>query len=771
MVSTRQMATSSGNGTLSHNSGVPAAAPDSARLTAMITQTQRGVVGAPTLSTIITSTGVASMTTRHCGHHQNTHQQQQNQLQMSDTVATATNENTDPVQLFDLPIEVLAKIFTYVGYRKVGQLRVVSHKMNDVCMDILNSTFSRLITQTYNRFHAIKANMPRRESARRNHPLACECDIIETCYMRLSLLQMTFGKHIERGHCCFFPGAILDEVYNILTYIRNTPRLERPYRVTDELFDLSTMAMEYFRDRIEQTLPDIAYFNKDFFKLPTTTKRPALVASVDHVDSSSSSPPQSNMVLRKGIREIKQGMKIYNNQLSVLRNELRNCKRKSSEQGKQIAEQQKLMAEQQKQTLEYANRLDENDKKNEEMARKFSTLLQELNKCKTELQYWRSKSPALPICTSCGQKLAPILPPPEDFQALVNQGVKPEDIILNLSDDTDIENDASMNEHNATSTASVTQSSQASVFAFPDKETTAKLLAVNSSVAKNQLKRQHYGASSSGCSNSCIEGSSSAFNIYAGSSNGNCCNGSDNLVSMISNATAQSNSLPEFGNAADADGRKNDAVTQLLPSEMTNRLNYVRGGNIIRTTASAASSSSVNNSYYNQQQKQQQSNPATLVAKAFGDVVSDALVESATPVNFNGNENAISPKLAHVGGRSHRSVIVSPAMLSATKIGSNVPEQGQSVACNDNVDAVIVPSAAVAAKCSADVGFGCDPSTNSGIREGCGVSGGANKQQCGVEEATVEHVASLQGITSHETKKARRVQKATRCLNGSGKRK
>lgn len=75
-------------------------------------------------------------------------------------------------------------------------------------MHLLNSTFSKLITKTYNRFQAIKANMPRRESARRNHPLACECDIIETCYMRLSLLQMTFGKHIERGHCCFFPGAV-----------------------------------------------------------------------------------------------------------------------------------------------------------------------------------------------------------------------------------------------------------------------------------------------------------------------------------------------------------------------------------------------------------------------------------------------------------------------------------------------------------------------------------------------------------------------------------
>ena len=31
--------------------------------------------------------------------------------------------------------------------------------------------------------------MPRRESARRNHPLSRECDIVETLHMRLTLLQ------------------------------------------------------------------------------------------------------------------------------------------------------------------------------------------------------------------------------------------------------------------------------------------------------------------------------------------------------------------------------------------------------------------------------------------------------------------------------------------------------------------------------------------------------------------------------------------------------
>lgn len=108
------------------------------------------------------------------------------------------------------------------------------------------------------------------------------------------------------------------------------------------------------------------------------------------------------MVLRKGIRKIKQGMKMYNNQLSVLRTELRNCKRKSAEQSKQLAEQQNLLADHQKQTLEYANRLDENDKKNEEMARKFSTLLQ-VHIRKDNFKIWSIKYSYIPISVGTQQ--------------------------------------------------------------------------------------------------------------------------------------------------------------------------------------------------------------------------------------------------------------------------------------------------------------------------------------------------------------------------------
>lgn len=276
--------------------------------------------------------------------------------------------------------------------------------MNIVCGSILSTTFNQLQSKIIARFQAIKSKMPRRESARRQHPLACESDIIEMLHMRLALLQMSFGKHIERQHCCFFAGEILDEIFRILHYIKTTPRLARPYKVTDELFDLSTMAMEYFKEKIEPTLPEITYFGTDFIDIAG----PFPSSKIDSVGCGSESggcgfestlelspprsPPQSNMVLRKRIHKIKQGMKRYSSQLTLMKRELKLCKVKLGDQTKTV--------------VDYATRLDEYDKKNEETSRKFSSVLQELNKCKTELQFFRSKFPFNPDCTCSGPLVA-----------------------------------------------------------------------------------------------------------------------------------------------------------------------------------------------------------------------------------------------------------------------------------------------------------------------------------------------------------------------------
>lgn len=49
-----------------------------------------------------------------------------------------------------------------------------------------------------------------------------------------------------------------------MNFVRANPNLGRPYKITEELIDLSTMAMEYFKDHIEPTLPQFGFFSKDF---------------------------------------------------------------------------------------------------------------------------------------------------------------------------------------------------------------------------------------------------------------------------------------------------------------------------------------------------------------------------------------------------------------------------------------------------------------------------------------------------------------------------
>lgn len=321
------------------------------------------------------------------------------------------------VILVELPAELLVKILSNLPFSEICRDRLVSRRFNEICASMVNGAFLKLQSHMLQRFHEIKGKMPRRESARRNHPLARESDLVETLHMRLTLLQMTFGKHIDRKHICFFPGEILDEVQRILSYIKSTPALGRAYKVTDELYDLSTMAMEYFKDHIEPRLPEITYFGTEFLDFTTPYSSPSKrrstsgATSVDSpcssrasvagsaysepwsglnsansgaggggalIDDDGDSCGGTNMVLRKRISKITRGMKKYNEQMSEVKRELKSCKTKMETQTKQVQE--------------YSQRLEDYDKKFEESSRKFQNMLTELNKCKTELQFWRTKA-------------------------------------------------------------------------------------------------------------------------------------------------------------------------------------------------------------------------------------------------------------------------------------------------------------------------------------------------------------------------------------------
>ena len=80
-------------------------------------------------------------------------------------------------------------------FDKVGQL-------------YLNQGFRKLCSFHSSCSKQLKAQLPRRESERRTHPLARHCDILSAVETRLSLLAMTYMKYIEMQLCCFIPGKV-----------------------------------------------------------------------------------------------------------------------------------------------------------------------------------------------------------------------------------------------------------------------------------------------------------------------------------------------------------------------------------------------------------------------------------------------------------------------------------------------------------------------------------------------------------------------------------
>lgn len=316
------------------------------------------------------------------------------------------------LNLLALPVEILEKIFSYMSYETISKIRLVCKQFNDISSPLLNSAFQRLQSLMLQRFQKIKSQMPRRESARRKHPLARESDIIETLHMRLTLLQMSFGKHIERKHCCFFAGEILDEVYRILHYVKQTPSLARAYKVTDELFDLSTMAMEYFKERIEPTLPEITYFGADFLEFNSFSSSSTKSCSWKILDSPSvSESPACSSAASSSVDDNTDRVRsstTFKKKLNLYHQRMKRYERKQSSVQREVKCFRARFGDHEKQMKELSNRLEECNRKADESSRKFNAVLQELNKCKTELQYWRSKSPANQMCCMCAKTMQPL---------------------------------------------------------------------------------------------------------------------------------------------------------------------------------------------------------------------------------------------------------------------------------------------------------------------------------------------------------------------------
>nr|CAD7262194.1 unnamed protein product [Timema shepardi] len=200
----------------------------------------------------------------------------------------------------------------------------VCKQFNNICKKRLNKGF--ILAEKFENkcLKSMKSQLPRRESERRNHPLARHCDILSAIETRISMMSMTFNKYIETDLACFIPGKseqdvdiideensvddvnkpdessrskvqilVLDEIFRVLRIIQYKEFPPKTHEILQELRDLSSMAMEHFDEKIAPSLK---------FRLPCAKFRAQLQLVADSKQNLCEVSPITNDKLNRVIK-------------------------------------------------------------------------------------------------------------------------------------------------------------------------------------------------------------------------------------------------------------------------------------------------------------------------------------------------------------------------------------------------------------------------------------------------------------------------------------
>ncbi|KAI6195317.1 Collagen type IV alpha-3-binding protein [Aphelenchoides besseyi] len=166
-----------------------------------------------------------------------------------------------------LPCVVINEVFKFFSFDELGQVRRINHFFKRHAERRLNEAFFRL-GRDLNEFSIqLKKRLPRKESARKEHPLNRYYDVISAIETRYTMLAMTFKKYLDSQLCCFIPGRVLDMCFQVLEMIRNYVNQNiyvqlNVVSVMRDIRDYSTMATEHFELHIVPLLSQRYQGNK-----------------------------------------------------------------------------------------------------------------------------------------------------------------------------------------------------------------------------------------------------------------------------------------------------------------------------------------------------------------------------------------------------------------------------------------------------------------------------------------------------------------------------
>uniref|UniRef100_A0A2K6TCS4 F-box protein 28 n=1 Tax=Saimiri boliviensis boliviensis TaxID=39432 RepID=A0A2K6TCS4_SAIBB len=239
------------------------------------------------------------------------------------------------------PIVAIENILSFMSYDEMSQFRLVCKRMDLVCQRMLNQGFLKV-----ERYHnlcqkQVKAQLPGRESERRNHSLARHADILAAVETRLSLLNTTFMKYVDSNLCCFIPGKVIDEIYRVLRYVNSTRAPQRAHEVLQELRDISSMAVEYFDEKIVPSLKRELPGSDVSGRLMGSPPVPGPSAALTTMQLFSKQNPS-----RQEVTNLQQQVKTNGVGVTVVRREISELSTKVQEQQKQLHDQDQKLLEQ-----------------------------------------------------------------------------------------------------------------------------------------------------------------------------------------------------------------------------------------------------------------------------------------------------------------------------------------------------------------------------------------------------------------------------------------
>lgn len=334
---------------------------------------------------------------------------------MAEAKSEICNENVaEPchtITILSIPEEILETVLSYLSFNEISELRPVCQQINKRCKALLNSGFTRV-----DRLHSqiqkkVKSQLPRRESERRNHPLARHVDILSAIETRLSLLSMTYMRYIDTGLCCFIPGKVLDELLKILKALQlTTDQPPRAHEFLQELRDISSMAMEHFEEKIAPTLKTklpalpLPYpFNESCSSSPETPglSQPSPVLALT-TPSAIRGPPIRQEISRLNgqVRSHTLVLTQYKREMSDLKNRWVETRKKALDQEKRVQTQKKKINDQAETIAEQQRKINELNKKILEYDLKFEDIYSEITKLKEEKDVTRNKRNHLIISES-----------------------------------------------------------------------------------------------------------------------------------------------------------------------------------------------------------------------------------------------------------------------------------------------------------------------------------------------------------------------------------